>query len=377
MYFAQERLYYSVGGNIASLGAERFLRIFAVITIFITVLLSIFTSRVKYHYSIQIAFFLLILVITLNYLFSGAGLGDVAALMSTRGIGTWFCLGLVLVSYNEKRFSRFKKFTYLSIIVISLLSFYNFFDFGIGLWRGQALSKYRIYATNMVWIAPYVFLILKGNKKLTWLRLLALGMGIVLALITQTRSFLIIYFLTILFDFYNTKNKAVYSVLITVLSIGMIILVFNTEMLSNSLDLLINRGTNDTRSEQLNVFISQLNFFELITGKGHYATYGFGSQQWAAVDNQWLYLFWWAGLIPVISFFYLTAFIPIKLIFRGKLTYETKVECFLLILWSLGLFGLAIYTTVKIDLFFFVISVVLGRLLFKYSNQKKNVSKTE
>jgi hypothetical protein len=259
-------------------------------------------------------------------------------------------------------------FTFLCIIVITLLTLYNFQDFGIGLWRGQALSKYRIYATNMVWLAPYVFLILKGNKKMSWLRVLALLVGLILALVTQTRSFLIIYVLTIIFDFFHTKNKTTYSVLLGIGFIGLVLLVLNSEILNNSFELLLDRGTSDTRSEQLTVFISQLDFFELITGKGQYASYGFGSKQWSAVDNQWLYILWWAGLIPVLCYLYLSLIIPLKLIIRGNLQYETKVECYVLILWSLGLFGLAIYTTITIDLFFFVICVILGRLLYKYSN---------
>ncbi len=369
VYFAQERLFYSIDGSVASLGAAGFIRIFAVISTFLAVFLSLFIAKSKYHYSIQFAFYTLIITISLNYFISGASLDNFSELMSTRGIGTWFCMGLIFVSYNEKIFVKFKKFTFLCIVIIALLTLYNLVDYGVGRWRGESLSKYRIYATNMVWIAPYVFLILKGNKKLIWLRLLAIGMGIILALITQTRSFLIMYFLTLVFDFYHTEKKAVYSLMIVVASLGMAYLVLNTEMLGNALELLINRGTNDTRTGQLKVFISQLDFFELITGKGHFATYGFGLDESSAVDNQWLYIFWWGGLIPLICFFYLTTLIPLKLMFLKKLTYETKVECFVLILWSLALLGLAIYSTVKIDLFFFVICVILGRLHYKYSNR--------
>ncbi len=78
------------------------------------------------------------------------------------------------------------------------------------MWRGQALSKYQVYSVNLVWLTPYAFLTLKNNPKLKWIRLLVLFMGIILALVTQTRSFLIIYFITLLFDFYHTKNKRSY-----------------------------------------------------------------------------------------------------------------------------------------------------------------------
>ncbi|NAS12370.1 hypothetical protein [Poritiphilus flavus] len=368
IYFAQERLYMFKTTGFNFLGPEKYIRIVSVISIILTALISVFFARAKYHLSIYFAYSILVLSILLNYLLSGADLFNTTEVMDNRGIGTWVCFGLIFVSYHHNRFEFFKKFLYLSVIVISLLCLYNFFDFGIGLYRGQALSKYRVYATNLVWIVPYVFLILKNNKKLKWLRLFALGFGILLALITQTRSFLIIYLITILFDFYHTKRKGSYLILFLLGFVGLIFLIINTEIFSTSWELLINRGTEDTRSNQLETFLEQLNGFELVTGSGFFATYQFGSQQWSAIDNQWLFLLWWGGLLPVLSYFYLSVVVPIKMIRRGNLSYETKVECYIIILWILGLTGLAIFTTMSVDFFFFVISIILGRLLYKYSS---------
>lgn len=356
-------------GSIA-LGPEKFLRIFSVICIFITTFISVFAAKTKYVVSIFLAYFLLLLTIILNYSLSGANFSDMAQFMSNRGIGTWICLGLIFVSYNDNRYESFKKFALISAIFISGLCIYNLLDFGVGFWRGQALSKYRVYATNMVWIAPYVFLILKNEKKFKWARIFVIVMGILLALITQTRSFLLIYFFTLLFDFFNTKKKASYLVLLFVGSLGFIYLVLNTSVFKTSLDLLIDRGTNDTRSEQLNVFLNQLNFVELVTGRGHFAYYQFGNEVWTAVDNQWLYLLWWGGLLPFLCYFFLTCIVPVILVIKGNLDYETKVECFVLILWVLGLTGLAIYSTMSVEFFFFTMSIILGRVLYKFSLSK-------
>ena len=367
IYFAQERLYNKINTGDLTLGSEKYLRILSVIFIFLAVILTLFIGKTKYHFSIYFTYIVLLLYITLNYTFSGAEFSDMAQFMDSRGIGTWVCLGLIFTSYDDKRFVFFKKFLFFSIIFITILTFYNLTQFGIGLWRGQALSKYQVYTVNFVWIAPYVFLILKHNKKLKWLRILSITMGIVLALITQTRSFLLIYVITIAFDFFNTKNKATYTMLIGIGFIGFAYLVLNTKMLSTSFELLLNRGVENTRTEQLTVFISQLNFLEIITGGGFFASYRIGGEQWYHVDNQWLYLLWWGGIIPVITYFYLCAIVPIKLIFKGGMDYETKVECFVLIIWVLALSGLAIFTTMSVDFFFFTISIILGRVLYKYS----------
>lgn len=353
-------------GNL-SLGPEKYIRILSVISIFLTVILAIFGAKSKYKISIYFAYSILLFYVVFNFIFSGADLMDMSQFMDGKGIGTWICLGLIFVSYNDKRFDFFKKFLLFSAIFISCLALYNFIDFGIGFWRGQALSKYRVYATNYLWIAPYVFLILKYNTKLKWLRIFVLLMGIILALVIQTRSFLLVYLLVLIFDFFNTKNKAGYIAILLVGAIVMLYLIMNTQMLGTSFELLMDRGTHDTRSDQLIAFMGQLNPIELITGQGFFASYRFGMEEWTAVDNQWLFLIWWGGLIPFTAYFYLSAIIPLLMIFRGGLSYETKVECFVLILWVLALLGLAIFTSMTIDFFFFIICIILGRVLYKFS----------
>lgn len=368
IYFAQERLYSAVLTGSYALGSEKYLRILSIICIFLSVILAIFTAKNKYKISIYFSYLILIFYITLNYIVSGASLLNMTHFMDKKGIGTWICLGIIFVSYNSKRYDFFKKFLIFSAVYISLLTIYNLIDFGIGGWRGQALSKYRVYAVNYVWIAPYVFLMLKTYPNLKWLRIYIILIGIILALVIQTRSFLIIYFFTLLFDFFNTQKKSGYVILSGVFGLALTYLVINTEILSTSLELLMNRGDKDTRTEQLVIFISQLDIFQLITGSGTFATYSFGSvHDYGAVDNQWLFLIWWGGLIPVLCYAFLCGVIPVRMIFKRNLSYETKVECFVLILWFLALLGLAIFTTMSVDFFFFTISIILGRVLYKYS----------
>ena len=368
MYYAQERLFNTEMTGSAALGDEKYLRIVSIVLILLSIFMSIFSGRSKYNTSIYVAFFILLGFITIIYVASGASIFDPTQIMDPRGIGTWICLGLIFVGYNDKRYFFFKRFLIFSVLFISALAFYNFIDFGIGLYRGAALSKYRLYATNLVWLSPFVFLYLKNNRKLRWLRVYAMIIGIVLALVIQTRSFLLIYVITLLYDFRNAERKSSYMALAAVGFIILLFVVLNTDILSTSLELLINRGTHDTRTEQLITFIGQLDPVEMITGEGYFASYGFGRDQWFAVDNQWLYFIWWAGLIPALSYFYLAALIPIRIAITRKLTYETKVEVFMLILWILGLAGLAIFTTMSINFFFFMISIILGRVLYKYSN---------
>ena len=335
MYFEQERVYNALHFDTYALGSERHLRSLSVILIFIAVILNLLLeAKKKYLTKFFIAYLLLLSIIVINYVITGPGIGDLTGLMHTKGIGPWIALGLIFVSFDDHRYDLFKKFLIVSVVVISLYVFYNLIDYGIGLYRGQALAKYRVFAINLVWIAPFVFLILKKNKRLMPIRVFAIFIGIAAALITITRSFLIIYFLVLLFDFFHTKKKTIYFIGAFIVGILFIYVILNTESLSTSLSLLERRGAENTRSNQLAEFFSQMNFFEMIVGKGFEAKWIFLGQYYEYLDNQWLYLMWWAGLIPAMLYFYLTAIIPFKLFFKKNQDYETKVESFILIVWT-------------------------------------------
>lgn len=358
--------------GILLLGPEKHIRSIAVICIFMAVILSIFKAKKHYLPKIFFAYFLILSFISINYLLTGPGFNNITGLMDIKGIGPWLCLGLIFVSYDNFRYELFKKFLIISVLFISIFVIYNLSEFGIGLYRGQALAKYRVYATNMVWISPFVFLIFKNNKKLLPIRILAIFIGVATALITQTRSFLLIYMLILIFDFSQTRKKPIYIIGASIVSLLSIYMVLNIEFFNSSFGLIQERGMDDTRSSQLIEFLSQLNFIELVVGKGFDSIWYFGGQPYAYLDNQWLLLIWWAGLIPALMYFYLTAIIPFILFFKKNQDYETKVESLVLILWTLACAGLAIFSTMSVDFFFFIICIIQGRLLNKYSMNSEN-----
>jgi hypothetical protein len=366
VYFDQGRLFNNYTFGDLSLGPEKYLRAFSVIFIFFVVILSLFTANKNYLFKFIFAYVLIIGYITLNYLFTGPGIDDITGLMDTKGVGPWIVFGLIFVGFDDNRYRLFKKFLVVSVVVISMYVIYSLIFNGIGLYRGQTLARYRVYATNLVWITPFVFLILKNNRKLRVVRIFAIFIGISSALITITRSFLIIYFLVLVFDFFYTKKKLIFVLGGVIVGILFIYMLFNIESYSTSFDLLLKRGIEDTRTNQIIEFLRQLNFLDIIVGKGFNATYYFEGMAYSSLDNQWLKLIWWAGLIPAIMYFYLTAYIPFKLFIKKNQDYETRVEAFILILWTLACAGLAIYTTMEVEFFFFIICVIQGRLLYKY-----------
>ena len=369
IYFDQARLFnYMTYGDL-SLGSERYFRSFSIIFLFSAVILNLFEAKNNYLPKLYLSYFLILGFITIIYILTGPGLDDLTGLMDSKGIGPWLALGLIFVSYDDHRYRLFKKFLIVCLIVISFYVIYSLTVDGIGLYRGQSLAKYRIYATNLVWITPFIFLIFKNNAKLRFIRIFAIFIGITSALITVTRSFLLIYLLVLVFDFFHTKKKFPYFIGFIVVGLLFIYMLFNLESYSASFDLLLKRGIEDSRSNQLMGFLSQLNFFDLIVGKGFDPTYYVSGREYNLIDNQWLKLIWWAGLIPAIAYFYLTAIIPIKLFFKKNQDYETRVESFVLVIWTLACAGLAIYTTMSVDFFFFIICVIQGRLLYKYSQR--------
>lgn len=367
IYFEQERLYSGLVNNDLSLGSEKYIRIASVLLIFATVLMALFKSKSMYHTSIYLAYFTLVTYISLVYVLYGADIFDTTQFMDKKGLGPWICLGLIFVSYDNKRYKNFQDFLLLATIVLFVYTIYNLVDFGVGAYRGQAMTKYRVYAVNAMWILPYVYLSLKSHKFFSKYRFIVLFFGICLALIVQTRSFLLLYFIVLLFDFYYAKKKLVYIIASSVLAVLFVVFLFSSESLSSSYELLGQRGLKETRVGQLSQFFEQVNFFELIVGKGPYASWHYSNGfEFQHLDNQWVLLLWWAGLIPFLMYLYLTAYISLKMFFRPT-DYQTKVEAFIIILWVLACAGLAIYSTMSVSFYFFVICIIQGRLLHKYS----------
>ncbi len=371
VYFAQERVYRRMTFGVLSLGSERFIREISVALIFVTVILNLIDAKSKYLAKLFVAYLLLVIYVSINYLVTGPGIGNLTGLMDIKGVGTWICFGLIFVSFDDHRYALFKKLLIVSVIVISIFVFFNLVKYGIGLFRGQALARYRVFATNLVWIVPYVFLTLKNNKKLMPLRIFAIFIGISTALVTQTRSFLLIYLIVFIFDYFHTEKRTFYMIGGVIVGLLFTYILLNTEALSTSLELLQQRGTNDTRTNQLAAFLSQINFFELIVGTGFESEWDFNGKPYEYLDNQWLLFIWWAGFIPALMYFYLTAVIPFTMLIKKGQDYETKVEAFILIIWTLGCAGLAIYSSMSVDFFFFIICVIQGRLLYKYSMRRE------
>ena len=367
VFFAQERLFNQITTGTITLGNEKYFRSFGVVFLFSGILINLFDAKNKYLPRFLVAYLCIVGYISLNYLFTGPGVDSLTGLMDTKGIGPWIAFGLIFMGYDDKRYALFKKFLFLSIGVLAFYVLLNLFEFGIGAYRGQALSKYRIYATNLVWITPFIFLVLKNKPKLRWLRIFAISIGIISALITLTRSFLLIYILVLLFDFAFSKKKIYYVIGGSFLAILFIYSLINVDWFSTSFDLLVQRGINDTRTNQLFQFLGQVNFFDLIVGTGYESSWNFAGQQYGHLDNQWLLLLWWAGLVPALGYFYLTFIIPIKLFLRKGQDHETRVEAFVLVLWALACAGLSIYTTMAVDFYFFIVCVIQGRLLYKYT----------
>lgn len=371
VYFEQGRLFNSVTYGDLTLGSERYIRAASVILISVTVILNFFAAKYKYLPKIFLAYFLILGFITINYLLTGPGIDDLTGLMDSKGIGPWIAFGLIFVCYDDHRYELFKKFSIIAVIVISIYVIYSLIVDGVGIYRGQSLAKYRIYATNLMWITPFVFFMSKHDKKLRFIRVFAIFMGIITALICVTRSFLLIYFLVLLFDFFHTKKKTIYFVGFGALGLLFVYMLLNTASFSSSFDLLVKRGIEDSRTNQLMGFLSQLNFVDLIVGQGFDPVYYADGRQSNMIDNQWLKLIWWAGLIPALMYFYLTAFIPFKMFMKKGQDYETKVESFILLIWTLACAGLAIYSTMSVDFFFFIVCIIQGRLLYKYSLRRE------
>ena len=119
---------------------------------------------------------------------------------------------------------------------------------------------------------------------------------------------------------------------------------------------LAGRLTEDTRSNQLHEFFSQLDAGKFFWGQGYDATYQESAHGvYSYVDNQVLMMVFRYGLLPMVMYLC----VALKSIY-GFLKYKIGYG-FASMMWLAALNGLAIYITFGIDIQNLFIMIAIGR----------------
>ncbi len=112
---------------------------------------------------------------------------------------------------------------------------------------------------------------------------------------------------------------------------------------------LLDRVTQDTRSDQYREFFSQVGLLELVPGKGPLATYRLdvgGNLEYSSFDNQFIVMAFEGGLSIVLGYTALVILPGFRLLLRGRNERQYAAGA-TLVLWGLALAGLSTFNGVK------------------------------
>jgi len=340
------------------------LRYLSNIFFFISGFLAFFYEGKYYPRYVKSLYALLLLWIIIVYFRTGGSILDPGSFMGVKGIAPYLGMS-VLFSANPLRFQKIMKLLLWLGLVLVIGGFINTLKLGGGFDRVSAQWQLRLIAVNLVWISPLIlFFNYKTHKTLS---LVIFGFSFIFSLLIVTRSFILIHILVFIFFMKVILKKNIGGIIFgacILLVIGMYLLP-NIGVLQQAGTLLSERGDSDSRSLQLFLFLTNIDYNDFILGAGIDSTWIWGSRgAYAWLDNQVLLTAWWAGVVPI--FIYLILFIKpmYKFLFKRKVDAQVKSIAFMLFLWVLALLGFAIYASISASFYHFIFCFIMGYLFY-------------
>lgn len=268
-----------------------------------------------------------------------------------------------IIGVDEKLFLKIKRNSKYIVIfsfaysIISLFFFIQNHPQGI---LGNSTSL-------MFFIQGFWFLYLYAykNQNRIFTNLL-IAVAITIAILLNTRSFLIQSL--ILFVFYNyylidkKKRMKFLKTLILVVIISTISFWVVSQIAPQLLEYFMAKGINDTRSFQYKDFFRNIDFSTLLFGKGYEFQY-YSSKMggmYSYIDNGCLFLLFRYGISILLPYITLLI-VPIRLS-RKKISFEDRFLIIIIIVWFSAISGLSVYNLITLDLQNMVPLIVAGRL---------------
>ncbi|MBI0577478.1 hypothetical protein IEC97_08905 [Neobacillus cucumis] len=273
-----------------------------------------------------------------------------------------------LLGYDKNVFESAKKVIPYIIVIMVLLILWQSFTFILhyGISTQTILSPSKEMFS--VAISAYWCYVLGMNENGSTHKPFKYFLGICLlfcAFLTLSRSWVIQCILVLYSIMVLNSGKS--SLFRKILSVFIVILVFITIifLFPNITGSLFNRIGEDTRSGQYETFFSQVSPFTLIWGNGINAGYSFlGNQDYKYFDNQFIYIMFHYGIVPILCMLGVISDIFRKLK-RGSLNQDNKaflVGCrFMIIFFLAALGGVSVYYKLGWNLNTLLVFVFIGR----------------
>jgi hypothetical protein len=236
---------------------------------------------------------------------------------------------------------------------------------------GSAPAQYMVL---LMWFAGWTFLSswsCSGWKLcMRWFPYIVFIIG---AILTRTRSWLIMSFLLFIFFLLISKSAntirahvikkfMLFAILLTIIFTSGF-LIFQDQYFS-AYDRFMERITEDSRSEQYEAFFSQVPVTDLILGGGPKATWSEGEgkyfSEYQYLDNQYIWMAFLGGLPTLVSYVILIILPGLKAYHYGARKNDAAAAV-LIILWGLVCAGLGTFSNPTIGSYSFFICLLAGR----------------
>jgi hypothetical protein len=246
----------------------------------------------------------------------------------------------------------------------------------LSIWELRGLREYTmvtganpplLHMIRAFWLSAVLLLLRPQNRSCRLLGLTTLMVCMLIAIYLQRRSFIGQIILVLILFFVFVQNVAGRLSIVRVMwgvAMACVFLIGVSAYVSakypHAVDALIDRLSQDTRSQQYRDYFSQIPLENLILGMGPDASYIQGRGQYKYIDNQFLFILLRYGL-PVLSGYCLAVFLPAFLLFRTRISLWEKGAAFVITLWMFALLGLAVYIGIEWNVANYMIIFLAGR----------------
>lgn len=185
--------------------------------------------------------------------------------------------------------------------------------------------------------------------------------------LSATRSIMIsavLYF--ILSQYVQSRGRA--GNLIVAVSLLGLLAAFTVDLILNSNDLLQERVSEDTRSEQYLEFFSQVSIWTLLAGAGPRSTWIWQGANYGSIDGSLILIAYIGGIFLLIPYLIcLLAGVSLRSGFRWNIEHNLVP-----LAWLMAMLGLGIYVVPEAKLFHYFIFILAGRACVESIHGERN-----
>jgi hypothetical protein len=295
---------------------------------------------------------------------------------STKGIGTFINFGILFFAGNNFYIKKIFNLFYILCFIYLFGALSNLAILGITTDRHKFLFAIREYTIYIFWVFPYFMYQTFRKNYLNILNYLVFFLMFVLVIATGSRGYIILYSLLFITKFYRDRKNAqsswmlIIAILIAITT-GAYVIARSSDFyrtIDSAFKIFTGRVNDDTRTDQLIQFFNQYNSDYLISGVGPVKTWFWteAKGQYGFLDNQYIFIAWWAGLQTCLLYIFLL----LKIFFQKSYNDVYNIGKITIGLWILACGGLAIYVTVSSELYYYFISLLMGALAYNQSQPK-------